>query len=62
MIDFPFSEGDKSFCCTKIKVEYMNSDEVTIVSDQSWLTIEQYNNTIFTCRFKRIGKTGNYIR
>jgi hypothetical protein len=41
MIDFPFSEGDKSFAA-KIKVEYMNSDEVTIVSDQSWLTIEQY--------------------
>jgi len=41
MIDFPFSGGDKSFAA-KIKVEYMNSDEVTIVSDQSWLTIEQY--------------------
>ena len=41
MIDFPFIEGDKSFAA-KLKVEYMNSDEVTIVSDQSWLTIEQY--------------------
>ena len=41
MMDFPFIEGDKSFAA-KIKVEYMNSDEVTIVSDQSWLTIEQY--------------------
>jgi hypothetical protein len=41
MIDFPFTGGEKSFAA-KIKVEYMNSDEVTIVSDQSWLTIEQY--------------------
>ena len=41
MMDFPFIEGDKSFA-SKIRVEYMNSDEVTIVSDQSWLTIEQY--------------------
>jgi len=41
MMDFPFIEGDKSFRA-KIKVEYMNSDEVTIVSDESWLTIEQY--------------------
>ena len=41
MMDFPFIEGDKSFAA-KIKIEYMNSDEITIVSDQSWLTIEQY--------------------
>lgn len=41
MLDFPFVEGDKSFA-VKIEVEYMNYDEVTIVSDQSWLTIEQY--------------------
>ncbi len=41
MIDFPFSGGEKSFAA-KIRVEYMNSDEVTIVSDQSWLTTEQY--------------------
>ena len=41
MLDFPFVPGDKSFAA-KIEVEYMNSDEVTIVSDQSWLTIEQY--------------------
>jgi hypothetical protein len=41
MIDFPFTGGEKSFAA-KIKVEYMNSDEVTIVSDQSWLTTEQY--------------------
>jgi hypothetical protein len=41
MIDFPFTGGEKSFA-TKIKVDYMNSDEVTIVSDQSWLTTEQY--------------------
>ena len=41
MMDFPFIEGDKSFAA-KIRVEYMNSDEVTLVSDQSWLTIEQY--------------------
>ncbi|MGC1391986.1 MAG: beta-galactosidase [Bacteroidales bacterium] len=41
MIDFPFTGGEKSFAA-KIKVEYMNSDEVTIVSDLSWLTTEQY--------------------
>ena len=41
MLDFPYTDGDKSFAA-KIKVEYMNSDEVAIVSDQSWLTIEQY--------------------
>jgi Glycosyl hydrolases family 35 len=41
VVDFPFTGGDKSFAA-KIKVEYMNSDEVTIVSDQSWLTKEQY--------------------
>lgn len=41
MIDFPFTAGEKSIAA-KIKVEYMNSDEVTIVSDQSWLTTEQY--------------------
>ena len=41
MLDFPFVAGDKSFAA-KIEVEYMNSDEVTIVSDQSWLTIEQF--------------------
>jgi hypothetical protein len=41
VLDFPFVAGDKSFAA-KIEVEYMNSDEVTIISDQSWLTIEQY--------------------
>ena len=41
MLDFPFIEGDKSFA-SKIRVEYMNSDEVSIVSNESWLTIEQY--------------------
>jgi len=41
MLDFPFVAGDKSFAA-KIEVEYMNSDEVMIVSDLSWLTIEQY--------------------
>ena len=41
LVDFPFNDGDKSFRA-KLKVEYMNSDEVTIVSDESWLTIEQY--------------------
>jgi beta-galactosidase len=41
MIDFPFTGGEKYFAA-KIRVEYMNSDEVTIVSDQSWLTTEQY--------------------
>ena len=41
MLDFPFVAGDKSFAA-KINIEYMNSDEVKIVSDQSWLTLEQY--------------------
>jgi hypothetical protein len=41
MLVFPFTEGEISFAA-KIKVEYMNSDEVSIVSNESWLTIEQY--------------------
>ena len=41
MMDLPFIEGNKSFAA-KIKIEYMNSDQVTIVSDHSWLTTEQY--------------------
>jgi hypothetical protein len=41
MLDYPFVDGDKSFAA-KIVVEYMNSDKIAIVSDPSWLTIEQY--------------------
>jgi hypothetical protein len=41
ILDFPFIAGNKSFAA-EIEVEYMNSDEVKIVSDQSWLTIDQY--------------------
>jgi acetyl esterase/lipase len=41
VVDFPFNGGEKVFAA-KIRVEFMNSDEVTIVTDQSWLTLEQY--------------------
>lgn len=41
LIDYLFAGGDKSFAA-KIRVEYMNSDEVTVVTDKSWLTAEQY--------------------
>jgi hypothetical protein len=41
MMDYPFVDGNKSFTA-KLVVEYMNSDKVTIVSDLSWLTVEQY--------------------
>ena len=41
MMDFPFIEGEKTFAA-KIIVEYMNSDKVSIVSNQSWLTVELY--------------------
>lgn len=41
MLDYPFVDGDKSFAAEMV-VEYMNSDKITIVSDPSWLTIEQY--------------------
>ena len=41
MLDYPFVDGDKSFAA-KMVVEYMNSDKIAIVTDPSWLTIEQY--------------------
>ena len=41
MLDYPFTDGERSFAA-KIVVEYMNSDKIAIVSDPSWLTIEQY--------------------
>ncbi len=41
MLDYPFTDGERSFAA-KILVEYMNSDKITIVSDPSWLTVEQY--------------------
>jgi hypothetical protein len=41
MLDYPFVDGDRSFTA-RVVVEYMNSDKITIVSDRSWLTVEQY--------------------
>jgi hypothetical protein len=41
MIDFPFVPGDVAFVA-RITVTYFNSDKIEVLSDQSWLTAEQY--------------------
>lgn len=41
MVDFPFAMGDAAFVA-KITITFFNSDKIELVSDQSWLTTEQY--------------------
>ena len=41
LVDFPFDQNDAGFAA-KLEVDYFNSDQIEIDTDQSWLTTEQY--------------------
>ena len=41
LLDFPFVKGNKSFAA-RVVVEYFNTDEISFVTDTSWLQAEQY--------------------
>jgi len=41
MVDFPFVKGNSGFA-VKLEIDYFNSDQIEIFTDQSWLTTEQY--------------------
>ncbi len=42
LLDFPFETGKLAFKA-KLVVEYYNSDKISICSDKSWITKDQYN-------------------
>jgi Glycosyl hydrolases family 35 len=42
LLDFPFEYGELAFKA-KLVVEYYNSDKISVGSDQSWITKDQYN-------------------
>ncbi len=41
MLDFPYIQGDSAFAA-HLKVEYFNSDKVTFLTNESWLTSDSY--------------------
>ena len=41
LVDFPFDEKEAGFAA-KLEVDYFNSDQIEICTNQSWLTAEQY--------------------
>ncbi len=41
LVNFPFDQKDAGFAA-KLEIDYFNSDQIEIYTDQSWLTTEQY--------------------